>query len=219
MKTVRPASLGILSLSVLLILAAGCYKPAAPDVTPTSAAGAGVATPEGQPDLEATAIANATLAAQTEAEAEQPTEEPSEPPATATSEPVTSPLPTPVPTSAPVATAAPSETTTHVVQPGENLFGVAVRYGTTVQAIIEANGIANPQVIYVGQELVIPSGGAQPSQPQPSTGGTTYVVQPGDNLFRIALRYDMSYLRLAEYNGIANPSNVYVGQVLEIPPQ
>jgi nucleoid-associated protein YgaU len=38
-------------------------------------------------------------------------------------------------------------------------------------------------------------------------------------LFRIALRYNMSYQRLAEYNGITNPSNIFVGQVIQIPPQ
>jgi LysM repeat protein len=43
------------------------------------------------------------------------------------------------------------------------------------------------------------------------------VVQPGDNLFRIALRYNMSYITLARYNNIANPSSIYVGQVIRIP--
>jgi len=102
-----------------------------------------------------------------------------------------------------------------VVQRGDNLFRIALRYGTTVQAIASANGIANPALIYVGQTLKIPSG----TQPVPQPGGeTTYVVQRGDNLFRIALRYGMSYLQLAQYNGIANPSRIYVGQVLRIPP-
>jgi LysM repeat protein len=104
-----------------------------------------------------------------------------------------------------------------VVQRGENLFRIALRYGTTVQAIASANGIANPASIYVGQRLTIPTSGGTGTVPQPATG-TTYVVQPGDNLFRIALKYNMSYLRLAQYNGIANTSQVYVGQVLRIPP-
>jgi LysM repeat protein len=102
-----------------------------------------------------------------------------------------------------------------VVQRGENLFRISLRYGTTVQAVASANGIANPALIYVGQVLKIPSPGTQPG-PQP--GGDTYVVQPGDNLFRIALRYGMSHLQLAQYNSIANPSRIYVGQVLRIPP-
>jgi LysM repeat protein len=92
-----------------------------------------------------------------------------------------------------------------------------LRYGTTVQAIASANGIANPALIYVGQTLTIPTSGTQPA-PQPG-GETTYVVQRGDNLFRIALRYGMSYLQLAQYNGIANPSRIYVGQVIRIPPR
>ena len=55
--------------------------------------------------------------------------------------------------------------------------------------------------------------------PPPPPAGTTYVVQPGDNLFRIALRYNLSYLYLAQYNGIGNPSYIYAGQVLRIPPR
>ena len=104
----------------------------------------------------------------------------------------------------------------HVVQRGENLFRIALRYGTTVQAIASANGIANPARIYVGQKLVISTSGGQPSPP---AGATTYVVKPGDNLFRIALRYNLSYMHLAQYNGIANPAHIYVGQVLRIPPR
>jgi LysM repeat protein len=96
------------------------------------------------------------------------------------------------------------------------LFRIALRYGTTVQAIASANGIANPALIYVGQVLTVPGGGQPPSPPG---GETSYTVRPGDNLFRIALRYNMNYLHLAQYNGIANPSRIYVGQVLRIPPR
>jgi LysM repeat protein len=229
MKKIRPVFLALLALSVILILATGCFRPAAPDVTPTSSEGAEAATPE-EPDIEATAIANATLAAETAAAqtAEpEPGEEPAEtstaPAPTATAEPAT-PMPTtrpptPEPTAEATETPVPVGEVTHVVQAGENLFRIALRYDTTVEAIAQANGIANASQIYVGQELTIPAGSA-PSEPsQPSPGGMTYVVQPGDNLFRIALRYNISHLRLAEYNGIANPSNIYVGQVIRIPPQ
>lgn len=227
MKKKRSALLGTLGLLIVLILVAGCYKPAAPDVTPTTA-GTAEGAEEEEPDVQATAIANATLAAQTpeeegegegegEGEAEEePTETPTEPPSTETAEPTTeTPVPaTPEPEATP--TTPPSGPVTHVVKPGENLFRIALRYGTTVNAIAQSNGIANPRLIYVGQELTIPSAGTQPSQP--AMGETTYVVKPGENLFRIALRYNMSHLYLAQYNGIANPSNIYAGQVLRIPP-
>ncbi len=225
MKKIRHVFLGILGLSVVLILATGCFRPAAPDVTPTSSGGAEAATPD-ESDMEATARANATQAAEAavtqtaEAEAageeEEPTETSAEPTTEAPSATPTVCATTPAPTPQPTPTSAPSGETTYVVQPGDNLFRIALRHGTTVEAIAQANGIANVSQIYVGQALTIPPG-SQP--PQPSPGGTTYVVQPGDNLFRIALRYNMSYLRLAEYNGIANPSNVYAGQVLRIPSQ
>jgi putative chitinase len=104
-----------------------------------------------------------------------------------------------------------------VVVRGENLFRIALRYGTTVEAIANANGIANPARIAVGQRLTILTSGGQPAPP--TTGATTHVVQPGDNLFRIALRYNLNYLYLAQYNGIANPSHIYVGQVIRIPPR
>jgi LysM repeat protein len=59
----------------------------------------------------------------------------------------------------------------HVVRPGENLSSIAARYGTSVAALARANGIANPNHIYVGQRLTIGSGGvasSAPSQPAPS---------------------------------------------------
>ena len=59
----------------------------------------------------------------------------------------------------------------HVVQPGDTLGGLAARYGTTVQALAEANGIVNRNLIYVGQRLVIPDSVAPtvPAAPSPST--------------------------------------------------
>jgi len=56
---------------------------------------------------------------------------------------------------------------THVVQPGENLFRIALRYGVSVQALATINGIANPALIYVGQQLVIPATSA-PAPPTPT---------------------------------------------------
>ena len=125
---------------------------------------------------------------------------------------------------APEAPAAPEAVSTpgkHVVQAGENLFRIALRYGTTVEAIAKANGITNAALIYVGQSLTIPgvAPGAPPAPPPapPATGERVHIVQPGENLFRIALKYNYSQYYLAKYNGIANPSLIYVGQVIRIP--
>jgi LysM repeat protein len=229
----RSAFLGSLGLLVVLVMAVGCYKPAAPDVTPTSAGGAEDTSGE-VPDIEATAIVRSTESAATRAaqtpeaeeteeeatEATEATEAPGETAATATPEPTAEPTSaseTAAPTSAPGATPepVPAGGTVHTVQAGENLFRIALRYGTTVDALAQANGLSNTSIVYVGQQLTIPSATGQPAQPSP--GGSTYVVQAGDNLFRIALSYGLSHVDLAQYNGIAYPYNVYVGQVIQIP--
>lgn len=49
------------------------------------------------------------------------------------------------------------------------------------------------------------------------SGEVTHVVQPGENLFRIALRYGVDMNELAAANGITDPTRIYVGQVLVIP--
>ncbi|HHE72378.1 MAG TPA: LysM peptidoglycan-binding domain-containing protein [Chloroflexi bacterium] len=132
--------------------------------------------------------------------------------------------PTTAPTEAPPAeptTATPLPAgTTYVVQPGDNLFRIGLRYGVTVAQLARANNITNPALIYVGQVLTIPSptsGTTGGTSPGGGACATVYVVKPGDNLFRIALRYGYSQYYLAQVNGIANPSLVYVGQQICIP--
>lgn len=116
----------------------------------------------------------------------------------------------------PVATPAYADTI-YVVQRGDTLGVIAARFGVTVQAIINANGIANPNLIFVGQRLTIPTGGGPaPTQP-PNAGGGTYVVQRGDTLFQIALRFGVSVQAIMSANGLTNANLIFVGQRLTIP--
>lgn len=114
---------------------------------------------------------------------------------------VTAPVP-PLPTS--------TTDTYHTVQPGENLFRIALHYGTTVDAIVTANNLPNSSSVQVGQELLIPAG--------PSTGTVTYIVQPGDTLYSIARRFDTTVGTLAELNGVAPSYAIKAGQMLIIVP-
>ncbi len=111
--------------------------------------------------------------------------------------------------------AAADDPLVHIVQPGENLSRIGQRYGVSVEALVTANGLTNANRIYVGQRLVIPTGAASPP---PATAGT-HIVQPGENLFRIALRYGLTTQALAAANGIVNPNRIYSGQRLVIPGQ
>lgn len=60
----------------------------------------------------------------------------------------------------PAADTAPAGSTTYVVQDGDTLWDIALEHETTVDAIVAANGLANPADLEVGQELVIPAGDA-----------------------------------------------------------
>ncbi len=110
---------------------------------------------------------------------------------------------------------------THVVQPGENLFRISLRYGVSLQSLVQANNIANPSLIFAGQRLIIPGAGPAPGpapdpQPQPAPGGS-YTVQRGDTLGAIARRFGTTFQAIARANNIANPNLIYPGQQLTIP--
>jgi spore germination protein len=93
----------------------------------------------------------------------------------------------------------------HVVQRGENLGQLSMRYGVTVNQIAAVNALPNPNVLIVGQALLIPDPHRE------------YVVQQGDSLGIIAQRYGIPVQDLLQANEIRNPSLIYQGQVLLIP--
>ncbi|RME37462.1 MAG: LysM peptidoglycan-binding domain-containing protein, partial [Thermoflexia bacterium] len=172
-------------------------------------------------------VTESPLASPTEAPTSAPVSEET-PPA-----PEPTPAPTPVPTPSvvevfptpagetqpqPVVTepSAAAGEVTYVVQPGDRLFRIALRFGVDYRALAAYNNILNPDRIYPGQVLRIPQPGIFPTPSAPSRE-ILYTVQPGDNLFRIALRYNMNYLYLAAYNNIPNPHQIRVGQVIRIP--
>lgn len=67
-------------------------------------------------------------------------------------------------------------------------------------------------------EAPAPEDPAPPQQETSPTGEIIHTVQPGDNLYRIGLRYGFTYQELAAYNGIANPDRLEIGQQIRIPP-
>ena len=116
--------------------------------------------------------------------------------------------------------AEPSGSLSHTVQRGETLSGIARQHGTTVSAIAQANGIADPARIYVGQRISIP-GAAQPSpqaaaQSAAQTNGS-HTVQRGETLSGIARQHGTTVSAIAQANGIANPARIYAGKTLTIP--
>ncbi|MEZ4516981.1 MAG: LysM domain-containing protein [Chloroflexota bacterium] len=115
-------------------------------------------------------------------------------------------------------TAAVVSAATYIVQPGDTLWGISRQFNTSVDAIVQANNIPNPNLIYVGQVLEVPDGtGPSPTPVPPPVNPATYVVQPGDTLSQIAARFGTTVPALVAANNIVNPNLIYVGQVLVIP--
>jgi peptidoglycan endopeptidase LytE len=107
---------------------------------------------------------------------------------------------------------------THIVKPGETLYGIALASGDSVAGIASRNKIVNPNLIFVGQRLTVCPGGGSGGPPPPSGKCRyTHVVKPGDTVFRLALLYKTSVRAIAVANNLANPNLIYVGQVLCIP--
>jgi LysM repeat protein len=121
----------------------------------------------------------------------------------------------------------------YTVQRGETLASIAQVYGVTWSDIAAANGIANANQIYAGQQLIIPGATAPgtaavappvavasaevPAAPAAPTGQRTHVVQAGEHLSSIASAYGVSWPAIAAMNNISDPNQIYAGQTLVIP--
>lgn len=105
----------------------------------------------------------------------------------------------------------------YTVRPGDTLYGIARRFGTTVWFLASVNHIANINLIRSGQHLYVPCGGGWYPPPPPPPAGCTYRVKTGDTLSWIAVRYRTTTGYLASINHIANPNRIYAGQWLRVP--
>ena len=117
----------------------------------------------------------------------------------------------------------------HVVRSGDTLSRIAATYGSTVAEIQDANGIRNPNVLRVGQVLVIPRAGAAAPILASAQGTTTtaassasaatttvHRVASGESLWTIAQRYGVSIDDLRAWNGIGASGVIYPGQQLTL---
>lgn len=111
----------------------------------------------------------------------------------------------------------------YVVVAGDTLGKIAEKYGTTVAELVKLNGIANPNLIYVGQKIMLPKKEEaqapveeKPVEEKPKAKYIWYKVKAGDTLSKIALKYKTSVPKLVKDNKIVNPNVIYVGQKLKV---
>ena len=98
-----------------------------------------------------------------------------------------------------------------VVKPGETLSEIAERYGTSVQRLMQLNGLRSPQDLWAGSRIQVPgAGGSNP-------GSGNYTVKPGETLSEIAERYGTSVQRLMQLNGLRSAQDLWAGSRIQVP--
>ncbi|MEW6183029.1 MAG: glycosyl hydrolase family 18 protein [Bacillota bacterium] len=114
----------------------------------------------------------------------------------------------------------PSGGTTYVIQPGDTFYTIALGFNVSVESLMAANPGVDPNNLQVGQTIVIPAPSTPPPPPEPPSppsGGTTYMIQPGDTYSKIALSFNVSVESLIAANPGVDPNNLQVGQTIVIP--
>lgn len=127
-----------------------------------------------------------------------------------------SPAPAPTPAS------ASASARSHTVVAGDTVYAIAQKYGTTVDAVLTANGLTRAAVIHPGQQLAVSAGSAAPatapaapSAPAPTpSAATTHTVVAGDTVYAIAQKYGTTTQALFTANGLDASSIIYPGQAL-----
>lgn len=101
------------------------------------------------------------------------------------------------------------------VSPGETVWGLAAKYGTSIAAISSANRLTDANAIEAGQVLEVPSGSpAEAAAPAPLR---TVVVRAGETLSAIAQQCGSTVGAVAAANHIANPDVILIGERLVLP--
>jgi len=208
----------LLVLAMVVVGLGACSKSAevretSPTTAPTAALTPGVA--GGSPAAPGETVVSAvTLPAGTTGTSVQPTPVTVQPQPTAVSQ-ATSVAPTAPPPS------GQGEVVWHTVKSGETLSSIARQYGTTAEAIAQANNLTNPSYIYPGQKLKIPTSGQTSGG---TSGGTTgcriqHKVKSGEWVWQIARTYGADPYEILAANGltIQTANTIYPGTVLCIP--
>jgi murein DD-endopeptidase MepM/ murein hydrolase activator NlpD len=120
------------------------------------------------------------------------------------------------------AAAQESTPTLYVIQPGDTLASIALRYGLAVDELAKANGLINPNLIYVGLKLIIPvssevTAAATPAGQPASIVHRLHTVQANETLFGLALKYDTTAQSLIEANQLDRAGFIIPDQQLIIP--
>ena len=110
-----------------------------------------------------------------------------------------------------------SGTGNYTVKAGETLSEIAVRYGTTVDRLMQLNSLRNPEDLWAGSRIQVPGAGSSSSTAARSSGQANYTVKSGETLSELAERYNTSVQRLVQINNLNSPDDLWAGSRIQVP--
>ena len=113
---------------------------------------------------------------------------------------------------APAPGQCPAGTQPYIIQAGDTFYSLAIRFNTTVAAIMAANPGVDPNRLMIGQRICIPRQGVPPCP-----GGQYYTIRSGDTLFALANRFNVTVSEIIAANPGIDPNALRVGQIICIP--
>ena len=118
----------------------------------------------------------------------------------------------------------------HTVRAGETISSIAAKHGLGTTAVLRANGLHSSSIIYPGQRIALPKGGAtistaSASSTRPLSSGTStakaatrsYVIRTGDTISSVASRFGVSTASILEANSLSATSLIYAGRSIIVP--
>lgn len=120
-----------------------------------------------------------------------------------------------IPESTPGSTRCPQGSFSYTIKSGDTLYFLAIRYNTTVEAIMAINPGINPNNLQIGQVICIPD--SSPAPTRCPRGSFAYTIKSGDTLYLLAIRYNTTVEAIMAINPGIDPNNLQVGEVICIP--
>jgi murein DD-endopeptidase MepM/ murein hydrolase activator NlpD len=115
----------------------------------------------------------------------------------------------------PPTTALAQESGSYTVEPGDTISAIAARFGVSMESLLAANSITNPDLLQVGQTLLIPGVSIQPDIGAVAT--TIVLARPGDTLGAVAARLGQDSALLASLNTRITTGRLFPGQPVLAP--
>ena len=107
-----------------------------------------------------------------------------------------------------------------VVKPGETLSEIAERYGTSVERLMQLNGLRSAKDLWAGSRIQVPGAGGGSNARGgggASSGSGNYTVKPGETLSEIAERHGTSVDRLMQLNNLGSAKDLWAGSRIQVP--